>query len=152
MTAPVTRGTARSAEPGDDRGSITPLILGFFLIGLLVVAAAVLASDAFTKQRDLQSVCDGAAIATANAIDSAAARTDTLAERLPLAGVQRATETYLARDPERAGVQARATLSADGHTVLLDCRQHVRLAFGAVIGHGDGIDEHATASAQGILR
>jgi hypothetical protein len=135
----------------EDRGSVTPLILGFFLIGLLVVAGAVLASDAFGKHRDLQSTCDGAAIAAANAVDAAAARTATLGSSLPLAAVQRATDAYLARAPERLGVQIQASLSADGRTVLVDCRQQVKVAFGALIGRGNGITEHATASAQGVL-
>ncbi|MDQ2957304.1 MAG: pilus assembly protein TadG-related protein [Actinomycetota bacterium] len=138
-------------RPADDRGSITPLVLGFFLIGLLVVAGAVMASDAFTKQRDLQSICDGAAIAAANAIDGATARTQPLTGTLPLADVQQATADYLARDPDRAQVLIQATLSADGRTVLADCRQHTRLAFDALIGRRGGVTEHATASARGVL-
>lgn len=136
---------------GDERGSTIPLVLGFFVIALLVVAGAVLASDAFTKQRDLQSVCDGAALAASNAIDGRAVRTEALGDSLPLAEVQQASEAYLAEDPARAAVQIGATLSADGATVLADCRARVRLAFGAVIGHPDGVDEHATASARGVV-
>jgi len=132
-------------------GSTIPLVLGFFLIGLLVVAGAVLASDAYTQQRDLQSICDGAALAAANAVDFGAARTEKLDEALPLAGVQQATETYLARDPARAGISVRAAVATDGRTVTADCRRHVRVAFGSVIGRGDGIDEHATAHARSVL-
>jgi hypothetical protein len=138
-------------RPAGDRGSVTPLVLGFFLIGLLVVAGAVLASDALTRQRDLQSICDGAAVAAANAVDPAAARTEQLVDALPLADVDRAVADYLADDPSRAGVQIRAGLAADGRTVLADCHRHTRLAFGAVIGRGDGFDQHATASAQSRL-
>lgn len=136
----------------NDAGSVTPLILGFFLIGLLMVAGAVLAGASFSSQRDLQSICDGAAIAAANSLDSAAARTQPLAGALPLAQVQRSAADYLARDPSRATVRIRATLTADGQTVLADCRQHVKLAFEAVIGRRGGIEEHATASARGVLR
>jgi uncharacterized membrane protein len=132
-------------------GSTIPLVLGFFLIGLLVVAGAVLASDAYTKQRDLQSICDGAALAAANAVDSRTARTQQLTQALPLAGVQQATETYLARDPNRAAVSIRAGVAADGHTVTADCRRHTRLAFGSVIGRGNGIEQHATAHARSVL-
>jgi Flp pilus assembly protein TadG len=132
-------------------GSTIPLVLGFFLIGLLVVAGAVLASDAYTEQRDLQSICDGAALAAANAVDSGAARTQRLDGALPLAGVQRAAESYLTHDPGRAGVSIRAAVAADGRTVTADCRRHTRLAFGAVIGKGDGIDQHATAHARSVL-
>jgi len=134
-----------------DRGSVTPLVLGFFLIGLLVVAGAVLASDALTRQRDLQSICDGAAVAAANAVDPQAARTEELSDALPLADVEQAVDDYLADDPFRAGVQIRAGLATDGRTVLADCHRRTRLAFGAVIGRGDGFDQHATASAQGRL-
>ncbi|HJQ02054.1 MAG TPA: pilus assembly protein TadG-related protein [Jatrophihabitans sp.] len=141
----------RSHRLRDDRGSVTPLILGFFLIGLLVVAGAVLASDAFTRQRELQSVCDGAAVAAANAVDSRAARTEQLTDALPLADVEQAVADYLAGDPSRAGVRIQARLAADGRTVLADCRRQTRVAFGAVIGRGGGIDEHATASAQSRL-
>ena len=105
-----------------------------------------------TRQRELQSVCDGAAVAAANAVDPRAARTEQLTGALPLAGVEQAVADYLADDPSRAGVQIRASLAADGRTVLADCHRHDRLAFGAVIGRGDGIDQHATASAQGVLR
>lgn len=134
-----------------DTGSTIPLVLGFFLIGLLMVAGAVLASDAYTRQRDLQSICDGAALAAANSVDPVAARTRTLTGALALADVQRATEAYLARDPVRAGVRIRASLSPDGRTVHAGCVRHVRLAFGSVIGRGDGVDEHASASARSAL-
>jgi hypothetical protein len=136
----------------DDRGSTIPLILGFFLIGLLMVAGAVLASDAFTKQRDLQSVCDGAAVAGANAIDGPAARTRELRTALPLAAVQAAVEHYLAADAGRAEVSVQAAVSADGSTVLADCRTHTHPAFARLIGHPDGIDQHARSEARGIVQ
>jgi Putative Flp pilus-assembly TadE/G-like len=147
------RSPPRAGRPDltADDGSTIPLVLGFFLIGLLVVAGAVLASDAYTKQRDLQSICDGAALAAANAVDSRTARTQPLSQALPLAGVQQATETYLARDPDRAEVSIRAAVAADGRTVMADCRRHTRLAFGSVIGRGDGIEQHATAHARSVL-
>ncbi|HEX2902880.1 MAG TPA: pilus assembly protein TadG-related protein [Jatrophihabitans sp.] len=145
------RGGAR-IDWAADEGSTIPLVLGFFLIGLLMVAGAVMASDAYTKQRDLQSVCDGAALAAANSLDSRAARTATLSGTLPLATVQAATASYLARDPERAQVRISATLSPDGRTVHAACTRHTTLAFGAVIGHRNGIDVHATASARSVLR
>jgi uncharacterized membrane protein len=136
----------------DDRGSTIPLILGFFLIGLLMVAGAVLASDAFTHQRDLQSVCDGAAVAGANAIDGPAARTQRLSNALPLASVQAAVQSYLAEDAGRAEVSVQAELSADGSTVLTDCRITTRLAFTRLIGRPDGIDQHARSQAQGVVQ
>ena len=136
----------------DDRGSTIPLILGFFLIGLLMVAGAVLASDAFTHQRDLQSVCDGAAVAGANAIDGPAARTRELTATLPLAAVQAAVQDYLAEDAGRAEVSVQTGLSADGSTVLADCHISTQLAFAGIIGRSEGIDQHARSQAQGIVQ
>jgi hypothetical protein len=136
----------------DDRGSTIPLILGFFLIGLLMVAGAVMASDAFTQQRDLQSVCDGAAVAGANAIDGPAARTRELTATLPLAAAQAAVQDYLAADAGRTQVSVQAALSTDGSTVLADCRIRTQLAFAGLIGHRDGIEQHARSQAQGIVQ
>lgn len=136
----------------DDRGSTVPLILGFFVIALMMVAGAVLASDAFTKQRDLQSVCDGAALAAANAIDGPAARTQTLTAALPLAQVQQAVQTYLDRDPERGQITITAALSASGRVAMLNCTQHTRLAFQRLLAHPNGFDQHATSTAEGSLR
>lgn len=147
--------TPPMSRPGllsDDRGSTIPLILGFFLIGLLVVAGAVLASDAFTHQRELQSVCDGAAIAGANAIDGPAARTRELTTALPLAAVQAAVQNYLAEDAGRSAVSVQAAVTADGSTVLADCRVTTQLAFARLIGHPDGIDQHARSQAQGVVQ
>ncbi len=136
----------------DDRGSTIPLILGFFLIGLLMVAGAVLASDAFTHQRDLQSVCDGAAIAGANAIDGPTARTRELTAALPLAAVQAAVQDYLAEDAARSEVSVQAVVAPDGSTVLTDCRTSTRLAFARLIGRPDGIEQRARSQAQGVVQ
>jgi hypothetical protein len=143
---------SRLTRLSDDRGSTIPLILGFFLIGLLMVAGAVLASDAFTHQRDLQSVCDGAAIAGANAIDGPAARTQQLTVALPLAEVQIAVQNYLAEDAARSTVSVQAAVTADGSTVLTDCRVSTRLAFARLIGRPDGIVQHARSQAQGVVQ
>ncbi|MDQ1721179.1 MAG: hypothetical protein QOI26_913 [Pseudonocardiales bacterium] len=111
-----------------------------------------MASDAFTQQRDLQSVCDGAAVAGANAIDGPAARTRQLTGTLPLAAVQSAVQAYLAADSGRIEVRVQAALSADGSTVLADCRVHTELAFAGIIGHPGGIDQHARSQAQGLVQ
>jgi hypothetical protein len=152
ITGPAPGSRVSRLQLADDRGSTIPLILGFFVIGLMVVAAAVLASDAFTKQRDLQSVCDGAAVAGANAIDGPAARTRELTSTLPLAAVQAAVQSYLDADSGRTQVQVQAALAADGGTVLADCRVRTRLAFAGLIGRGEGIEQRARSQAQGLVR
>jgi hypothetical protein len=135
-----------------DRGSITPLILGFFLVGLLMVAAAVVASDVFAKQLDLQSVCDGAAIAGSNAASGPAVRTQGLGMTLPLDAAQRAVDAYLDRDVGRQSVHVVASLSADGSTVVAACVTKSKVALGLLIGRPSGVEQRATSSAKGIIR
>jgi hypothetical protein len=136
----------------DETGSTIPLILGFFLIGLLMVAGSVMASDAFTRQRDLQSICDGTAIAAANSPDLTLARGRLSGlSSLPLGNLQAAIEGYLARDSGRAGAAATAVgVSADG-TVTVQCQRRTRLAFAGLFGIGAGIDQKAFSSARSPL-
>ncbi|MEO7261755.1 MAG: hypothetical protein ABI047_10940 [Jatrophihabitantaceae bacterium] len=75
-------------------------------------ARATLASDAFPHQRDLQSVCDGAAVAGRTRSMPPAARTQELTATLPLAAVQAAVQGYLAADPGRSEVSVQAGSSA----------------------------------------
>ena len=133
----------------DDRGTTIPLILGFFLIALMVVAGAVAAGDAFVQQRGLQDVCDGAASAGAANLDRAAALGSERA--LQFGDVQRVVDDYLARDSGRDAVQIRASLSADARTLKLTCTETARIAFGAMFGKGAGIRHLATSSARAPL-
>ena len=142
----------RRLDLADDTGSTIPLILGFFLIALLIVAGSVTASDAFTKQRDLQSICDGAAIATANSPDLAAAR-GSLSElhSLPLGSLQDAAEAYLQRDSGRDGATVVVfDVSIDG-VVTLGCGRRAHLAFAGLFGFGAGIDQSTFSSARSPL-
>jgi uncharacterized membrane protein len=136
----------------DDRGTTVPLILGFFIIALITVAGAVAAGDAFVQQRDLQDVCDGAAVAgaagAANLDRGAALAGD---RSLQFADVQSVVDDYLARDPGRVAVHIEASLSADARTLQLTCTETTDLAFGAMFGKGDGISHIARASARSPL-
>lgn len=145
--AVMPRRESRSRRLCGDAGSTIPLILVFFLIALTLTGAAVALSDAFTKQRDLQSVCDGAALAAANSVSLAAIRGGFEGSTLPLGDVQSAVDNYLARDPSRQGVRTDGTIDPDSTTVRLTCSQHNKVAFGAMILRPDGIDQvvHATA-------
>jgi len=142
----------RRIDCADDTGSTIPLILGFLLIGLLLVAGSVTASDAFTKQRDLQSICDGAAIAAANSPDLAATR-GSLSElrSLPLGGLQVAAESYLDRDSGRDDATvAVVDVSTEG-VVTLRCGRRAHLAFAGLFGFGVGIDQTTSSSARSPL-
>ena len=137
----------------EDRGSTIPLILGCFVVAFLIVAGSVAAGDAFVQQRELQSVCDGAAAAAATSADLAAARDtgDVGGSALRLANVQEAVERYLSRDASRSTVHVEATLSQDAETVSLACVEHTEIAFGAVFGKGDGVDHHTVSTARAPL-
>ncbi len=139
-------------RPSGDGGSTIPLILGVFLIAMLMVAGSVAAGEAFVQQRDLQSVCDGAAAAAASSADVNSERRAGLSgDSLVLAGVQDAVDTYLGRDPSRSAVHVDAALSPDRQSVSLSCRSRSKIAFGAVFGKGAGVEHHTTSAARAPL-
>lgn len=136
----------------DDRGSTLPLILGFFLIALLFVAASVAAGDAFVQQRDLQDVCDGAAAAAAaQGVDLGRGGALQSESALQFDDVHGAIVEYLARDPSRHAISVQTALSTDGRTLTLRCEQTERVAFGAMFGKGGGVHHVVTSSARAPL-
>jgi uncharacterized membrane protein len=139
---------SRAPWTGDD-GSIIPLVLGFCLLALLLIAGAVATSDVFTKQRSLQSVCDGAAIYAANNVAPGALHGGgAVGSALPLTDATAQVATYLTRDAGRAGVQPTVAIGADGVTVEVTCQEHSQVAFGFVILHASGVDQVAHSSAR----
>jgi uncharacterized membrane protein len=133
----------------DDDGSIIPLILGFLLVALIMVAGSVAAGDAFVQQNNLQSVCDGAAAQAASSVDADAQRAaGPNAKSLQLGQVQKSVQTYLGREPDRADVHMIASVSADDATVSVQCERRSTIAFGSFFGFGSGIDHHAQSSAR----
>lgn len=151
--SPAARGSA--ACPGrSDEGSTIPLILGFFAVAALVVFGGVAAGDAFVDQRAVQSVCDGATLAAAGAVDTGAFRSGQApgaGAAAPLREVQRAAGDYLARDPTRTGVTIDAALSPDGLRVDATCVQVLPVTFGGAFGLGDGVRHVVTSSASTVL-
>ena len=136
----------------DDRGSTLPLILGFFLVALLAVAGSVAAGDAFVHQRSLQDVCDGAAAAAAaSAADLARGSALAGGAELRFAGAQAAVAAYLARDGDRAHVQAVTSLSQDATVLTVRCEQTSGIVFGAMFGLGRGVHQSARSSARAPL-
>jgi uncharacterized membrane protein len=136
----------------DDGGSTFPLILGFFLIALLVIAGSVAAGDAFVQQRGLQDVCDGAATAAAaSGVDLGRGGALQSEQALQFGDVRSAVSAYLARDPSRQAVRVDVLLSADARTVTLTCEQTEPIAFGAMFGRGAGVHHRVTSSARAPL-
>jgi uncharacterized membrane protein len=135
----------------DDRGSTIPLILGFFLIALLLVAGAVALGDAFVDQRNLQDVCDGAAAAAAaSAADLDREHDLTSGGSLRFSDVESAVTEYLARDSARRSVDVNAQLSDDGTRITLQCAQRMSVALGAFFGRSS-VDHTATSSARAAV-
>jgi uncharacterized membrane protein len=137
-----------------DRGSTLPFVLLCFLVALLLVAGSVAASSAFLAQRDLQSDCDGAALAGAGAVDPAVVYADAgPRESLPLTAgaAQDAVEGYGAR----AGLGTTSfavTVLAGGTVVAVICGRRVTVPFGPMFGLGDGVDRTAESSARSPVR
>ena len=136
----------------DDRGTMIPLILGFWLLALLFVAGSVALGDAFTKQRELQSICDGAAIAGANSVDDDAVHGGGVdLGALPISRADHAVRVYLDRDDARSAIQTQTAVDADGVTLRLICTRNTHVAFGPVIGRSGGITQLVRSNARSPL-
>jgi Flp pilus assembly protein TadG len=66
-----------------ERGSTLPFVLVSWLIAALMTFGAIAASDAFLKQQEVQSVCDGAALAGAGRADESAVYRGGVGSSLP---------------------------------------------------------------------
>lgn len=137
-----------------------PMIMLAFVVAGLMVCGSVAASAAFLAQRDLAGLCDGAAVAAANAADLErrtaldgplpALSSAVPPAALPLtdASVAAALTAYRADD---LGAPVDLAADTDGQTVTVTCRRRVRIPFGAVLGHRDGLDRTVVARARSPL-
>jgi hypothetical protein len=143
----------KPAGPSDG-GSTLPFVLLCFLLALLLVAGTVAASAAFLAQRDLQSDCDGAAVAGAGVVDPAMVYADDGPRaELPLAAVpaQDAVARYAAR-AALGDTSFAVTVSADGAAVAVTCARRVTVPFGPMFGLGDGVDRTAESGARSPIQ
>jgi uncharacterized membrane protein len=130
-----------------ERGSTLPFVLVCWLVAALMAFGAIAASDAFLEQRDVQSVCDGAALAAANRTDDGLVYTGGVGEQLPLtrATAQAAVADQLAD----GGVRLDAwSVETDGAEVTVRCSRHVEIAFGWLFLGGQPLERSAVASAR----
>src|SRR3954462_3591228 len=67
-----------------ERGSTLPFVLVCWLVAALMAFGAVAASDAFLEQQEVQSICDGAALAAADRADEAAVYGSGVGAQVPL--------------------------------------------------------------------
>lgn len=129
-----------------------PMIIMAFAVAGLIITGSIAAGSAFLAQRDLQSVCDGAALAGAQVLADGpyyAADRGPLTG-LPLGDVQQSVSQYAARDDSDDPVRMNAAVEPDGITVQVQCRTHVDIPFQSVFRPG-GLDRRATADARSRL-
>jgi len=138
----------RRAPSSDDTGSSLPFVLLCWLIAALMTFGGIAASDAFLKQVDVQTVCDGAALAAANEVSPGSAYSrEGIGIGLPLdqQTAQAAITDYLADGGTQLDAWSAAT---SGTEVRVICTRDVQIAFGWLFLAGDSLERTAVASAQ----
>ena len=135
---------SRAADP--EAGSTLPFVLVCWLVAALMAFGAIAASDAFLEQQEVQSVCDGAALAAANQADEAAVYTLGVGAQLPLT---RATaEAAVADQLADAGAALDSwAVETDGAEVTVRCSRSVSIAFGWLFLAGEPLERTAVARA-----
>lgn len=130
-----------------ERGSTLPFVLVCWLVAALMAFGAIAASDAFLEQQEVQSVCDGAALAAADHADETVLYTRGVGAQLPLT---RAAAQAAVADQLADGGAALDSWSAetDGAEVTVRCTRYVDIAFGWLFLGGDRLERTATASAR----
>ena len=134
-------------QDSSERGSTLPFVLVCWLVAALMAFGAVAASHAFLEQQEVQSVCDGAALAAANTADEAVLYTDGVGSDLPLtrATAQAAVADQLAD----GGTQLDAwSAETDGVEVVVTCSRSVEIAFGWLFLGGQPLERTAVANAR----
>lgn len=130
-----------------ERGSTLPFVLVCWTVAALMAFGAIAASDAFLEQQDLQSACDGAAIAAANSTDEGVVYAHGVGAELPLtrATAQAAVADHLADGGTRLDSWSAET---DGAEVTVRCTREVDIAFGWLFLGGRPLERTAVASAR----
>ena len=138
---------AEQGSPDPEAGSTLPFVLVCWLVAALMAFGAIAASDAFLEQQEVQSICDGAALAAANQADEAAVYTFGVGAQLPL--TRSAAEAAVADQLADAGVRLDAwSARTDGTEVTVRCTRTVEIAFGWLFLGGRPLDRTALASAR----
>lgn len=108
----------------------------------------IAASDAFLEQVDVQTVCDGAALAAANEVAPASAYSGAgISTGLPLdqQTADAAVRDYLLDGGTELDGWSAAT---SGFEVTITCTRNVEIAFGWLFLAGQSLERTAVASAQ----
>lgn len=118
-----------SGRDRDERGQVSVMVIGFFLVLLMVTALVVNASAAYLGQRRIADLADGAALAAAEGVERSALYA-AAGDRAPLdpASARGAVADYLrATDAERAVRALRWDVRGRGDAVTVRLEGRVRL-------------------------
>jgi hypothetical protein len=130
-----------------ERGSTLPFVLVCWLVAALMAFGAIAASDAFLEQQEVQSVCDGAALAAANHADAAVVYAQGVGTELPL--TREAAQAAVADQLSDGGTLLDAwSADTDGAEVTVRCTRYTDIAFGWLFLGGEPLERTATASAR----
>ena len=134
-------------QDAGERGSTLPFVLVCWTVAALMVFGAIAASDAFLEQQEVQSVCDGAALAAANRTDEAVVYDAGVGSELPL--TRAAAQDAVADQLADGGTTLDAwSAESDGIEVTVRCTRHVEIAFGWLFLGGQPLERTAVAGAR----
>ena len=142
--------TRRPQGPRGERGSVTPLIIGFVALIVVLVAVVVDASAAYLKRQGLDSAADAAALAATDGMQGDQVYTHGLDERAQIDPL--AARRYVSDYIEASGVRQRFPgltyeVRADGDTtVIVTLRAPMNLPL-RVPGVGEQVPITATAAS-----
>lgn len=121
-----------------------------FSLALLMVCGGITASAAYLAQRDVQSVCDGAALAAANAVDEGEYFGVGGREAVPLTegSVAQAVDDYVRAATTADPTPTTWSSATDGRTVEVVCTRFVAVPFDEIFLGGRELERTASASAR----
>lgn len=138
-----------------ERGTITPLIIGFVVIVVLLIIAVSNVSRVFVYQRDIEAAADAAALAAANGIAVESVYGGGLGADVELsrAAAEAEVESYLDGTGARGRLNIEGTsvaVSPDATDVTVTFAGRIHLPFVGVLGGlfdgGVQVDGEATAT------
>ena len=135
-----------------DRGQVSVMIVGFFVVALLLVGVVVDVSAAYLRRVAMNNVADGAALAAADAVQGHHVYTSGLGADAPIdAAVARSyVATYLTKSGATAKYPGlRWHVEQDGSDVRVEVRAPLDLPL-SIAGWGD--DVVVTGEASVLMR
>lgn len=132
----------------DERGQMTPLIIGFGVILILLMVVVFDASQVFIYRRGLAAIADGAALAATNGIDDEAIYTGGVEDKVVLSQelAQVEVNNYMAHVADASITCVVAGIDVSEATV--NCQGTAHLPIVNTISGQGALTVYATASAE----